>query len=154
MSPVVDQDQLNTVFAKHIDLVADMGKYESIGKTMAARLDGLFFLYNLLGPILDLCPWCEINYGQWRDAALHAAEEARKKKTILNHSNFSDKIWGGQRAERWITVLYHMRRLKRNPELLDTGSKNSKNAQLVMKIKVAKLHFLVVQGGVFFFLCL
>ena len=45
-------------------------------------------------------------------------------------------------------------RLKRNPELLDTGSKNSKNAQLVMKIKVAKLHFLIVHGGVFFFLCL
>jgi hypothetical protein len=111
---------------------------------MAARIDGLVFLYNLLCPILEIFPWCEINYGQWRDAVIYAAEEARKKKIILSQSNFSDKIWGGQRAERWVAVLYHMRRLKRNPELLDTGSKkNKKDGQLVLgKMRVAKLQFI------------
>jgi hypothetical protein len=125
MAPSVDQALLNTAFSKNLDLVSDMGIYESIGKTMAARIDGLVFLYQILVLVLDICPWCEVNYGQWRDAVLYAIDEGKKKEPvrILNHSTFKDKIWAGQRAERWVTVLYHLRRLKRNEDLVQSSSK-------------------------------
>ena len=115
MAPVVDQNKLNECMLKHRAFIKDMGKYEHVGRTMQARLDGLAHFLPLMMDALDFCPCCEIGYGQWKIAIAAAHDEAKKLQPSeeLNIGQFNLKIWSMQKTERFMTVFNHFRKIKR-----------------------------------------
>jgi len=115
MAPAVDQDKLNECMLKHRAFIKDMGKYEHVGRTMQARLDGLAHFLPLMMDALDFCPCCEIGYGQWKLALAAAHDEAKKLQPSeeLNIGQFNLKIWSMQKTERFMTVFNHFRKIKR-----------------------------------------
>ena len=139
MAPVVPQGKLNDLMEKHSDRIMDMGKYEQVGRSMAARSDGLAYFYMLLIELFTFCPWCEVNYSQWKEAIVHAEAASKKEGKDLNSGTFNLKIWSGQRAERFMTVLYHVRRLKRTEEAWHVFAKKASKADLA-KVQATKLH--------------
>lgn len=123
--PLVNQDEMNSLVLKHWHLVRDMGKYESVGRSMSPRIDGLAYMYDFLKAFITMVPECFMNYGQWRIAVANAEAVKKKDDVELNVSTFNVKIWSGQRAERFMTALNHLRRIKKAPDTLEVFAKKA-----------------------------
>lgn len=95
--------------------------YENIGKTQTPDARGLMKLSDWLRDILGVCPQCNISKTQFKGSALLV-----NKQHTCNFSGLTSRKWASQRAHRWLTVLNHLRRLYRVPEILATVLKTMK----------------------------
>lgn len=100
------QDELDAVMLKHRAVLCNMGVYENISKPMAVLGRGLVALKEFLTSLLKVAPWANIVLGQIRSAILTA-----NNSKSLNKGPLSNKAWAGQRTERVITLLAHLRRI-------------------------------------------
>jgi len=134
----VDQDLLNQVFSEGASVLSNFGQYESISRSYAVSGKGLAHCYPLLKEILAVAPECNLPMTQIREAVSYAANQHHLNKTKLTILN-----WAGQRTERIITMLAHLRRLTNNQRLAECLGKTSrvdsiKVKQLVEKISLQK----------------
>jgi hypothetical protein len=109
-SKTCDQELLNDIMGSHSKYIKDLGIYEGVGRTMGVSGKGLAYLFPLVASILTLAAWANLFLVQLRDSIV----EANRRKT-MNGTGLQHRLWAGQRAERIITVLAHVRRLWREP---------------------------------------
>lgn len=100
------QEGLEDVILKHKTILCNLGVYENICKPMAVNGKGLVSLNDFLTSLLKLAPWANLLLGQVRDAIVTV-----NQCKSLNKGPLTDKAWAGQRTERVITLLAHLRRL-------------------------------------------
>jgi hypothetical protein len=124
----VDQDLLDEVFLKHASTISNFGVYENIGRTMGVNGKGLSELQCFLQSVLEVAPWCNLHLTQLREAVLTVV-----RAKDINKSKLNDKVWAGQRAERMITLLAHLRRLLKPFRFEQCASKCSRGHQQRMK---------------------
>lgn len=110
-SPVVDADILATIFEKHKSIVANFGVYESTSRNQAVKGKGILHCRPLLWDLLEACPIGDMPAPSAKQAmAVLVLNDPSLNSTIYNTS-----IWSQLRCERVGTLLYHLRRLKREP---------------------------------------
>ena len=102
----VAQTELDAVILKHHQTISNLGVYENISRPMGVNGKGLANLKSFLEDLLQIAPWANLHLTQVREAVL-----TTNKVKGLNKSSMSDKSWAGQRTERIITILAHLRRL-------------------------------------------
>ncbi len=100
------QAKLDAVFLAHKETVCNFGQYENISRTMGVSGKGLATLHPFLEDMLKVAPFANLHLTQIKDAVLTLIKAKNCNQTAL-----SDKAWAGQRTERVITLLAHMRRL-------------------------------------------
>ena len=105
-----DQDLLDACILKHASYIGNFGQYENMSRPMAVLGKGLAALGPLLHSILEVSPYCNISISQLRESILQV-----DKLKDLNKTKLQDKVWAGQRAERLVTLMSHLRRLWRVP---------------------------------------
>jgi hypothetical protein len=100
------QAKLDAVFLAHKETVCNFGQYENISRTMGVSGKGLAALHPFLVDVLKVAPFANVHLTQIKDAVLTLI-----KAKSCNQTALSDKAWAGQRTERVITLLAHLRRL-------------------------------------------
>lgn len=100
------QAKLDAVFLAHKETVCNFGQYENISRTMGVSGKGLAALHPFLEDLLKVAPFANVHLTQIKDAVLTLIKAKGCNQTAL-----SDKAWAGQRTERVITLLAHLRRL-------------------------------------------
>ena len=108
-----NQDELESVMISHRRECLNLGRYENIGKAQAPDGRGLVRLVGWITAVLQICPLCNIGKGQFTSSAIYL-----NKQKAANYSGLPTRKWASARAERWVTVLNHVRRLYNNPEQL------------------------------------
>ena len=106
------------MFIKHMAKLTNFGVYENISRSMAVSCRGLAALADFLEDVLKLCPSSNLLLTQARLAILNA-----NKVKAINPSRLQNQVWAGQRAERIVTILAHVRRVKREPLRLQQALK-------------------------------
>lgn len=109
--PYVDTSLLFKVLLKHENLINDLKSYEILSRNSAVDPKGMHGLLPLVDDILELEPTAEIHPQPLRSALLQLLTQNPQ----LNTSQFKGSVWVELRASRVATVLFHLRRLARNP---------------------------------------
>ena len=110
----LDMVQAHVIFELHWQTLADLGPYETVPRSGAMDPIGLSrltpFLMDLVG---QLCPSAEPKEMDLRNAV----QRLLMMHPEINKTEFNNCSWINVKAERLITVLNHLRRLKRSDEL-------------------------------------
>ena len=113
-APLVDESRIAVVLGKHKDLVADMKQYENVGRSQNPNGPGLMLLFDFLSDLIALSP----------SALLPPAATKMALMTLLvnnpkmNSTPYNSGVWVGARLERITTLMYHLRKLKREDSKL------------------------------------
>ena len=107
VATVCNQGELDLLMAQNKTQLANLGVYESITKPMAVNGKGLVALRALLTALLKLAPGANLLQQQIREAI-----ETANANGELNSGKMSHKAWAGQRTEKVIILLAHLRRVK------------------------------------------
>ena len=110
----VEEDELVAALRAHRRKAMNLKTYENIGKSQTPDGPGLVKLYDLVMAILGVCPAANISKDMWRRAAM----QMNRVYKGLNSTELTNRSWAGQRAERWMTVLNHVRRLYNSSDVL------------------------------------
>ena len=110
----VDEDELVTALRAHRRKAMNLRTYENLGKSQTPDGPGLVKLYDLVMAILGVCPAANVSKDMWRRAAM----QMNRIYKGLNSTELTNRSWAGQRAERWMTVLNHVRRLYNSSDVL------------------------------------
>ena len=110
--PAVSAPDIYNVFKDHLAWVSDFGIYEGLSRNTQPDGAGLARLEMFLTALLKLAPCGEIAPGVIKKGFEQIVFEHPK----LNTSAYHNGVWAGSRQERLTTVLYHVRRLHREPE--------------------------------------
>ena len=108
-APHVEDSQLLSALGKHKDLVADLKTYERLGRNQAPSGQGLMEIFDLLWDIVLIAPECVLPPGPTKTALTALLLNSPR----LNVSPYNSGVWVGLKLERLTTVLYHVRKLKR-----------------------------------------
>ena len=111
--PEVDVGLLLKVFQENSSLVANLGTYETIGRSQSCHPKGLITCLPLTKGLLELSDTGEIHSSSLRQAMMNLLVA----RPSLNDTIYNGKVWCGSRCERIGVVLYHMRRLKFGGEM-------------------------------------
>ena len=111
--PEVDVGLLLKVFQEHSNLVANLGTYETIGRSQSCHPKGLITVLPLIKGLLELSDTGEIHSSSLRQAMMNLLVA----RPSLNDTIYNGQVWCGSRCERIGVVLYHMRRLKLGGEM-------------------------------------
>ena len=103
--PWVSEEVLYGVLASNVDLVKDLGSYESVMKSWAVDYGGLVMCENLVLAFLKVCPMCVVH-----DKALRkAVSKLLLLDPDVNQTKYRDDVWVNMRCERLGTLLNHVR---------------------------------------------
>lgn len=119
-APSYDQSVLDKVCRQSAAMWKCFGKYEHLSKSQAADGDALASFQGWLQPLITAAPTLEFTSG-----GVFKKELIRLSTVsdISSSSQLRGDLWAAERADRVLTVCYHMRRLKRNSyELEKTAS--------------------------------
>ena len=136
------QEELEAVILKHRTVLCNLGVYENISKPMAVYGKGLASLNDFLTSLLQLAPWANLVLVQIRDAILTVHHSKS-----LNKGPLSDKAWAGQRTERVITLLAHLRRLLTPYRFDQCTAKMSKQDIITLRALISLIDPKYVQHG-------
>lgn len=131
--PAIDDKVLDRIFAEQCRLLMDLGPYEHLSRAQACNGKALVALFDLLLPIVQENASAEVSGAALKLALLRLAAA----RPGLNKSPYSNFVWAGLRVERLTTVLYHLRRIHREPLRLQqcaaklTGVETSQLHQLL-----------------------
>ena len=103
--PEVDVGLLLKVFQEHSNLVANLGTYETIGRSQSCHPKGLITVLPLIKGLLELSDTGEIHSSSLRQAMMNLLVA----RPSLNDTIYNGQVWCGSRCERIGVVLYHMR---------------------------------------------
>ena len=107
--PAVDRSDYHRVFSAHPELVMDLGAYERIGRADAAHGKGLVQLQSIIVGLLKVNNSGRLNAPALKNAILDLVVE----NPSLNKTCYNNSVFAGLKAERFVTVFYHLRRIKR-----------------------------------------
>ena len=113
-TPAYDADQLLDYLKAHAkksgDKAFDTGEYLRIPTSHAVRGGALVkeVVYNLIVAILNVAPACQLHYRDLKSALMQILGQHRGIKDTKE----SDSEWCSGRADRILTVLAHLRRIK------------------------------------------
>ena len=110
----VDPHLLFKVLESYSAVVADFGAYEHLSRSSAVDPLALVSLSPFLSALFKVCQEGEVNPKPLRLALMQVLCDAPS----LNKSKFNGQVWVNLRAERLCTILYHMRKIARDPEAL------------------------------------
>ena len=110
----VDEGLLVKMFVAHQSVLQHLGVYENVSRSMHVDGPGLMFLYSFLWDVILLCPSAEPRESSMRNAFMTMVTMFPK----INETKFNNGTWAQLRTERMVTILYHVRRLKREESRL------------------------------------
>ena len=101
--------ELSNIFVRHKQLIVDMGIYENIGRNCAANGKGLLYMSSCIKDMLRISPGGVFEQRVIREALSMAA----LAEPSLNPTDLKNQLWSVIRAEKLVTVFYHVRRVSR-----------------------------------------
>ena len=107
---------MGTVLFKNSVVVQDMGIYESLTRNMAVSGSGLYYLKDLLAGITQICPQALFESNTIKLAMKRFVNSVSE---LSIGDNISKAVWAGLKTERLVVVLYHFRRVVRDPKAWD-----------------------------------
>ena len=113
-APALDSSLLATCFGKHKEMIGNMGAYESIGKSMSPLGPDLMKMLPLLKDIVAMSPSATLPPGPSKHALINMLLTTPR----LNPGPYNSVVWASARWDRLGTVLYHLRKIKREPTKL------------------------------------
>ena len=99
---------------KHKAVLCNFSNYGNTTKQTAVNGKGLVANSEFLVSLLQLAPWANSSLAQVRDAILSVA-----RAKSLNKGPLTDRAWAGQRTEKVIIMLSHLRRIKKQSYRFD-----------------------------------
>ena len=138
--------QLGACFLKHRTLVRDLGLYESLPRSGAASGTGVLLVAPLLVDMLDHSPRAQWDMKLMKDALVLAAANDGS----MNKMGVKNATWAALKAERIITLFYHIRRVKRDDKAWRamitklTGEQTAELTAIFAKVTPAPLPFATV----------
>ena len=110
--PNLDAGLVLVALKANMDLVVDLGCYETLSRTSACSPQGIVNNLALLRSFLKLEPSGEIHTQPLKAALLRLLTD----DPSLNKSRFNGTVWINLRQERITCLLYHFRKLARDPD--------------------------------------
>ena len=104
--------------------------YETISRSQAVSGEGLAANFNMLQKLLELSPQAELPARKTKTCI----EKVLAQSPGLNATVFNNSVYAGLRLERLVVMLYHLRRLQRDPQALMACS-NKTSGSSVMKVQ-------------------
>lgn len=110
-APTYDQNVLDAWCRSASVTWNSFGKYEHLSKSQAPDGDALATFQTWLEPLIQAAPTLEFSSG-----AVFKKELIRLAATsnISSGSTLRGDLWAGDRADRVLTICYHMRKIKRD----------------------------------------
>ena len=136
--PEVEESVMKGIVTLHIALIIAMGIYESKSTPDQPCGKGILHLHDLIAALVEACPGGEIGSPIIRKCLLSLVFDQPK----LNTTIYNNGVWAGLRTERMITLMNHVRRLRREPDRLRqvmaklNGQETQKLKALLDKIEV------------------
>ena len=133
----IDELAILACLLRHLAVVADMGLYEGKGRSDQPDGVGILILEPMLSELLTLCPAADFGASALKKVCLKLVFQ----HAALNNTVYNNGVWAGLRNERFVTIFYHLRKIKREPDRLRqvleklTGPQTSKLHALLAKIR-------------------
>ena len=108
--PAVDRTEYYRVVAASPELVMNLGTYERVGRADATHGKGLLHLQTIVVGLLEVNNSGRLNAPALKNAILDLVVDSPP----LNKTCYNNGVFAGLKAERFVTVFYHLRRIKRD----------------------------------------
>jgi hypothetical protein len=125
--PWVDAGLLCKKLRDNVEMVCNLGAYEAVSKHNAIDAKGLVGNLDLIASFLKLQRTCEIHPQPLR----MALGQLLMLEPHLNQSQWNGQVWINLRSERLTTLLYHFRRLCRDPEAFRVSAVQLKSVEMI-----------------------
>ena len=128
--PDLDESVLLTFVSTFRTDIMNVHAYETISCSQAVSGEGLAANFNMLQKLLELSPQAELPARKTKTSI----EKVLAQSPGLNGTVCNNNVYAGLRLERLVVMLYHLRRLQRDPQAMMACS-NKTSGSSMMKVK-------------------
>ena len=93
-----------------------LGYYETLTRENGVNSKDLIVLFWLIYYFVLMQPKAKAKKKQVQDSLTRILGKFQGKKRKLNHSMFPDKVFAKFFAKKWMIIMFHVRKLKRDPD--------------------------------------